>query len=860
MKTIKYSTELFQQIFETSISGIIVVDNIGRIVLANVAAAELFGYESVELIAKNIELLIPEKLNRQYYINTKNQKDCALKSIDVKGIKKDGDAISLIVDMNAAIINDKNATIVFFENATQHKNDLITIKKTNIKLIESNRKLDTLINNLKGIVFRCKNNPEFDIDYISEGCLEITGYHSENFKNHIISFGELILFEDREYVWDKIQQSIEQKIQYEVEYRIRHKDGGIKFLLEKGKSIFNEDDNVEMLEGFIADITPLKESLLDLHKSDVKIKALLEAIPDTILVQDREGNYLDCYSNNPERLLMPPKKFLGLNMKEVLPESVFLKIKKSHELVIETGTMQLAEYSFSVKDKIVHHEARVVLMNDHSLLTIIRDITQKKTTDQLLSIRNNALTSAINSIVISDAQIPNIPIIYCNQAFEKMTGYTADEILGRNCHFLQNDDRDQSEIDIMNNAVISGKACNVILRNYKKDGTLFWNDVTITPVYNNENEITHFIGVQSDVTDKVNAENLKEQIKKTLELIAKDKSLNEISNTIVATIENHIKNCVVSILLLDSNKEKFSKLVAPNVPPSIVGYIEEATLNSESSLQLMSSFLENIVIVPDISQQDLWKQHEKIAYKIGIKACWSFPFLSSTKEVLGIFAIFSQNFGVPSKWENDLIMDMIDLISIPIEKDNISAKLQESNIQVEKYAQELEERVQQRTHEVLVTVQKLVETNFNLEDQIIKAEQAEKFARNSRGMASEIAKNFPNGFVVVMDKDLKILFAEGEGLTQLKLENVLYEGLLINQISTHTTASIVLKQKDVLKTLDGQRLAFEFKYQDRYFAVNTVPLIDDAGNINNSLHVYSDISLQKKVEFSIQKALEKNAN
>ncbi len=856
MKNTSQDLSIFKNIFESSNTAMIIVRNDGKIYLANAAAYNLFCCKTSELEDKNIDELLSNEWKKRVQDEIANDSNVT-QNFDISGITKMGDAIHLTISISKTSAVENTTSLITFASSSQHELDLSVIKNTNVKLAESNRKFDSLINNLKGIAFRCKNNKNFDMDFISEGCLEITGYDSKAFKNQKINFGNLILEEDREHVWETIQMAIIHKRQYDFEYRIRHKDGSIKYVWEKGEAIDNDNQLAEMLEGFISDITPLKESTLRLNQSEAKIKALLQAIPDTIIVQDRDGNYLDWYDNSADNLLVTPIKRIGSNMEATLPKSVYHKIKKSHSKLIETGEMQIADYSFSTTKGDVHHEARVVLMSDDRLLTIIRDVTEKKELDSLLNIRNNALESTINSIVIVDAQNPNVPIIYCNQAFENMTGYTSQEIIGMKCPFLKHDNRDQKQMGELLTSIKSGTACNAIVRNYKKDGSIFWNDITVTPVRNDDNKLTHFISVQNDITEKIKAENLKEQIKKALELIAKDKPLKTVGNKIVEIIETHIDNCMVSILLFNSERDKLHDLVTPDVPSFFSNYIENPAIISELFFSENPFFSEKMVIVPNISQHESLKHYKDVALKNGVTACWSFPIMSSAKEILGVIAIFSKVPREPSFWEIEIIMDMIDLISILVEKENTSKILHDSKIQLENYAQELEHRVQERTQEVMATVQKLVETNFNLEDQIIKAQKAENLAKSSSRIASEIAKNFPNGFVSVIDKDLKILFAEGEGLAQLGLEKFLHEGMRIDDILNLDEDRKMLLKNDVVKTLTGERLAYEINYEDRYFAVNTVPLIDEDNQINTSLHVYSDISQQKEVEFSIKEALNK---
>jgi diguanylate cyclase (GGDEF)-like protein/PAS domain S-box-containing protein len=117
-----------------------------------------------------------------------------------------------------------------------------------------------------------------------------------------------------------------------------------------------------------------------------------------------------------------------------------------------------------------------------------------------------ALEASGDGFVITDAREPDNPIIYVNPAFERMTGYPPDEVLGRNCRFLQGDDTRQEALEELRAALREGRACRVTLRNYRKDGRLFWNELGISPVRDESGELTHFIGVQKDVTRRVVAE------------------------------------------------------------------------------------------------------------------------------------------------------------------------------------------------------------------------------------------------------------------------------------------------------------------------------------------------------------------
>ena len=116
------------------------------------------------------------------------------------------------------------------------------------------------------------------------------------------------------------------------------------------------------------------------------------------------------------------------------------------------------------------------------------------------------LDTCVNGITLSDPDQPDNPIVYANEAFELITGYNREEIVGHNCRFLQGTDRDQPEIERIREALRDQKAVTVTLRNYRKDGTLFYNRFSIRPLLDRQGRLVYYLGIQYDVTDKVEAE------------------------------------------------------------------------------------------------------------------------------------------------------------------------------------------------------------------------------------------------------------------------------------------------------------------------------------------------------------------
>jgi len=126
------------------------------------------------------------------------------------------------------------------------------------------------------------------------------------------------------------------------------------------------------------------------------------------------------------------------------------------------------------------------------------------------------LDECVNGVTLSDPDLEDAPIIYANKSFERLTGYGQEEIIGHNCRFLQADDREQDGRYQIVEALKKHEAVEVTLRNYKKDGTLFYNRLKITPLFDRKQRVIYYLGVQYDITDQVNSKN---KIKSLTELL-----------------------------------------------------------------------------------------------------------------------------------------------------------------------------------------------------------------------------------------------------------------------------------------------------------------------------------------------------
>ncbi|PKL83699.1 MAG: hypothetical protein CVV24_03690 [Ignavibacteriae bacterium HGW-Ignavibacteriae-3] len=252
-------------------------------------------------------------------------------------------------------------------------------------LQSSRRQLDTLIQNLPGMVYRTKCESTWSFEFVSEKCLTLTGYKSGDLiNNKIISYYDLIHAEDKKKVSDQILRAIEEKKSYQLVYRIKTTGGYEKWVWEQGVGIFSEiDDELIALEGFVI------------------------------------------------------------------------------------------------------------------------DITEQKSVEDQLEVQSNALEAAANSIVIMD----NLgKVVWCNSAFTLLTGYTIHELMGNELAILKADSFPNAIYEYMWSTAAGGSIWHGEIVHKRKDGTLYDEEMTITPIKDSLGQIKYFVSIMQDITERKKAE------------------------------------------------------------------------------------------------------------------------------------------------------------------------------------------------------------------------------------------------------------------------------------------------------------------------------------------------------------------
>jgi len=275
----------FRALFENAPLGMGVADFQGNLLLFNEAMLQPGGYSASDIWEiGNVKDLYYNPKQRQEVLKSL-QKDGVLRDFPVQFKRKDGTPYDTLLSLTPIHFNNKPCLLAIVKDVTERK-------RVEEALRESQRRLATLMSNLPGMAYRCKNDPDWTMEFVSDGCQSITGYKPEELVgNARLSYAEIIHREDRRRVWEDVQKALEERKSFQLTYRITTASGEKKWVWEQGRGIFGQQGELIALEGFITDIT-------DRIEAEQEIKNLAKfpsENPNPVLRIDRNGCLL--YAN-----------------------------------------------------------------------------------------------------------------------------------------------------------------------------------------------------------------------------------------------------------------------------------------------------------------------------------------------------------------------------------------------------------------------------------------------------------------------------------------------------------------------------------------------------------------------------------
>ena len=262
-------------------------------------------------------------------------------------------------------------------------------------------------------------------------------------------------------------------------------------------------------------VQPLAKATADL----ARFKYMCDASYDAQILTDSEGRIAYCNSSLAENLGYSTQDIEGMPAARFDREFELTKYQTHFEAaqkeggqIFESRHIRKDGSSYPVEVSLTY----VVLNGESYLYCQARDITSRLEAESHRRLLESAIDRVENGIVITDVTLPDNPISFVNPGFSRMTGYTFNEAKGRNCRFLQGADTSAESVQKIREAMREGKTAKARLLNYRKDGRRFWNELNISPVEDTRGRITHFVGVQNDVTEQIEFQTAVETSEQTI--------------------------------------------------------------------------------------------------------------------------------------------------------------------------------------------------------------------------------------------------------------------------------------------------------------------------------------------------------
>jgi len=490
-------------ILDTIIDGVIVIDEVGTMQFLNPAAERLFGYKREELIGENVKRLMPSPYREAHDGYLANYRKTGIRKIigtgrEVTGQRKDGSIFPMYLSIGELRQGNRRLFVGITHDLTRRKQN------------------EEYLSILSGAVEQSPNaimiaDIEGRITFVNRAFCRLTGYGVEE----VVGQNPRVLQSGQTPpgVYRRLWETIRAGGEWQGEIQDRKKSGELYWALETITPVRDASGKVTRYLATQRDITEQKRDKEALQESEERFRQVAEMVGEWLWEQDAEGRYIYSSGSVFAILGLKPEDIVGKRYLDLLtPEDRqrWIETLPPTERVHESFYKLINHYRHrdghevfteSTGAPIFDEEGRVVKWRGMDL-----DITARKRVEDTLRLRERAIEAASVGIAIADARQPHYPNIYVNPALSRITGYSREELLGRNLRILQGPETETAAKEKIREALRQGTGCEVVLRNYRKDGTPFWNELLLSPVRDERDAVTHYIGIQTDVTERRRAE------------------------------------------------------------------------------------------------------------------------------------------------------------------------------------------------------------------------------------------------------------------------------------------------------------------------------------------------------------------
>lgn len=683
--------DLLHQIIDTSPNPIYVKKLDGTITLANKSMAAVNRLAHPDLIiGKNI---------REFAFKADNIHQMEAEELPL--LQGEKDHLDIIKSVNSynnqiryiraskSLLNDKTGNKL---GIVTMLHDLTDIKKIEQQLISEKQFSENITNIMPDWVIVVDfNNRCFRYHNLT---YPILGFTKEEITNPFELLINNLHPDDQGIPEDFITQLNELKPNEiaEKQFRLQHKDGQWLSFYERARVMSRDEaGHVKEYLAVIQDITFIKETQLALQHSENILKATINALPDLKFRITKDGTYLNFYQSDNEsiRPYAPASTIIGNRVQDVFPGevgSIFLsKIKEA----IQARTVKVHEYEIEIPGTgLEYREARISPINEEEVIVVVRNISERKRAEKALKESQeryfNFIKHSHDGIYYMNCGSPiyihssfdeitnlyyeNAYIEECNEAMARMYNTTVENLKGTAAITLHGgehfDENKKSFKDLIKNNFRVADA-ETIEPDVHGNLKYFLNNAV--GIIENEHLIG-FWGTQIDITERKQAQQREQSRTYVLELLSKGAALHTILEEIVRGVEQHKKDIICSILLLDVEKKRLWTACAPSLPD----FYNEAINGSEIGMGVGScgtaAYTGERVVVADIQAHPYWENYKALATRANLRACWSEPIKDSSGNVLGSFAIYHQFISTPTQKDIELIKQAADLVSVVLHK------------------------------------------------------------------------------------------------------------------------------------------------------------------------------------------------